>query len=252
MSAKMFSSYVFFRYADTIYKVTSKLNHSCLPNLVYVNSPSFHISWIAGRDIDTGEMLTINYSEELFLEPTLVRRRLLLDRYEFVCECRRCTDPTELGTYYDCLPCFKCTIDKKPIEDSGYLVRVTPDAEANLKCDKCGNIYIGSKVNIVVNKLETIIHASRKDPCYYEELRVCVVGLLSDRTLHLHHTLVFKASVDMMGGIMRQLKLNWKLLTPHFCKTFLPFANSVHHIFTTFVPTRQEYRGTFVCFDSKS
>jgi hypothetical protein len=233
--------YFTFRYADTLYKDTSKLNHSCFPNMVYINSPSFHISWITGRVIRKGEDLTICYDEDLLFESTLDRRLFLFSRYQFWCECRRCSDPTELSTYYDSLPCFNCLLHET--QDPGYLLQMDPSHySSDFQCDSCHHIFVGSKIELCIKKLESLIQsASTKGG--YVGLSLQLKEMLTEKSLHKHHKLVFQASLNIMAAIRVEIQRNWRMFTLEDYSGYLQFADSVHEVFTIFVPFDGEYQG---------
>ena len=54
----------------------------------------------------------------------------------FTCQCPRCSDPSELGTFSSALWCLKCAKGKK---DKGkVLPSDTKNIEAAWRCDVCG------------------------------------------------------------------------------------------------------------------
>jgi hypothetical protein len=64
------------------------------------------MSVIAQVPIKEGEPVVISYTDPL--QTTLYRRNFLLNGKYFVCKCKRCEDPTELGTYLSAIKCLKC------------------------------------------------------------------------------------------------------------------------------------------------
>lgn len=76
-----------------------------------------------------------------FLKSTLKRREHLLENKFFECCCRRCADPTELGTYTSALICPKCKI--------GLVLSTKPlDADAPWSCTnkiKCSGYTVNAK-----------------------------------------------------------------------------------------------------------
>lgn len=67
------------------------LNHSCLPNAVFVHSSDGTLVYRVVRDVKAHEEITISYT---FLGRPREERRSYLDkRYFFLCCCQRCTDP---------------------------------------------------------------------------------------------------------------------------------------------------------------
>ena len=80
--------------------------------------------------IKKGEDITHSYSDPL--DTVLQRRSLLRVGKFFICNCPRCSDPTELGTYSSALWCRKCKNNKGKMISSD-----TKDIEADWKCDRC-------------------------------------------------------------------------------------------------------------------
>ena len=60
----------------------------------------------AATKISKGCEITTTYT--LTLNGTMFRQKHLLDSKYFLCTCRRCSDPTELGTNFSTLLCQKC------------------------------------------------------------------------------------------------------------------------------------------------
>lgn len=89
-----------------IYATACLLEHSCLPNCTFNfnMSDGFKIVVNAGRDIKKGEHLTTSYTHTLW--GTYSRRDHLKITKYFKCKCERCSDKTELGTYFSALKCF--------------------------------------------------------------------------------------------------------------------------------------------------
>lgn len=96
-----------------LYPMASLISHSCVPNayqIVFNKSEDgtiIHRFYIrASVKIAKGEKIFLNYTPDFI--PTLVRRSLLRKGKYFDCCCRRCEDPTELGTNISTLKCKKC------------------------------------------------------------------------------------------------------------------------------------------------
>ncbi|XP_039275634.1 SET domain-containing protein SmydA-8-like isoform X4 [Nilaparvata lugens] len=113
-----------------LYPNLAILSHNCVPNTTHsVNSnDNYRLTARATVDIKSGCELLTTYTHTI--APTLFRReQLLLSKY-FECSCRRCADPTELGTHSSSLKCTKC--------DNGLIMSVSPlNAESEWKCTHC-------------------------------------------------------------------------------------------------------------------
>lgn len=87
-----------------IYDMGSMLEHSCVPNCSKTFTRDGRLL-IRARDtvIKAGEHLSIMYTDPLW--GTAQRLAHLADTKFFVCKCPRCSDPTELGTYFSAVKC---------------------------------------------------------------------------------------------------------------------------------------------------
>lgn len=86
-----------------IYDLASMVEHSCTPNLTKSFTSKAHLVFWAPNPIKKGEHLSICYSDALW--GTANRRNHLLQTKMFICECPRCNDVTEFGTYFSALKC---------------------------------------------------------------------------------------------------------------------------------------------------
>ncbi|XP_071549532.1 SET domain-containing protein SmydA-8-like isoform X1 [Panulirus ornatus] len=90
-----------------LYPTVRLLNNACVPNV--------HLSYGSGEvmqvrtavPIQAGETLYICYTGTML--PLWQRRAWLTTEYHFTCDCDRCGDPTEVGTYFSNPKCPECT-----------------------------------------------------------------------------------------------------------------------------------------------
>jgi len=87
--------------------------HNCIPNTYGVlriaeseNFPHFAMDLYASMDIPKGSQIHTTYVDTL--EGTYERETILWSNYFFHCDCKRCSDPTELGTYFSAIACTSC------------------------------------------------------------------------------------------------------------------------------------------------
>lgn len=90
---------------------------------------------------------------------TRARRAHLLETKYFLCRCKRCADPTELGTHLGTMRC--------PHDNGFILPKDSLDFESEWKCDSCPGILTASEVAQFSGKLEEdvdeIMSQARKD-----------------------------------------------------------------------------------------
>ena len=142
---------------QALYPVVCIMSHSCSPNLEPVSGPSTTVVFRAKRKIKQGEELTIGYTD--FADSRRNIRRKIVKEWKFLCQCQRCSDPTEFGTNFSSFQCccggfyheedeetWKCSVcDKQRSDLSERYQQVetifTTMASQNLDIDKLKNIY---------------------------------------------------------------------------------------------------------------
>ncbi|XP_068913242.1 SET domain-containing protein SmydA-8-like isoform X2 [Tenebrio molitor] len=109
-----------------LYPTAFLMSHDCVPNTNHIDEENtFRLTVRASTEIAPGEMITLSYAYTL--QSTLKRREHLLENKFFECRCKRCSDPTELGTYTGALICPKCR--------TGDVLSTNPlNSEADWKC----------------------------------------------------------------------------------------------------------------------
>ncbi|XP_071438731.1 uncharacterized protein [Hetaerina americana] len=136
-------------YFLAVYDYASMLEHSCVANCTKRFS---HLGGIEVRTttvVTKGSKLSISYTDPLW--GTIDRRKhLSLSKY-FFCTCKRCEDPTELGTFIGAIKCRAC--------QQGYCVPVRTE-------ENCKEIEkLSSYEWICFGK--PVPEASRKEGCGY-------------------------------------------------------------------------------------
>ena len=113
-----------------LYPTAFLMSHDCVPNTNHIDEENtFRLTVRASTRIAPGQMITLSYAYTL--QSTLKRREHLLENKFFECQCSRCADPTELGTYSGALICPKCR--------TGCVLSTDPlNAEADWKCTNVG------------------------------------------------------------------------------------------------------------------
>lgn len=89
-----------------IYNRASIFEHSCRPNLSKSFSDKNEVVFWSPNAIKANEHLTISYTDVLW--ETSNRRHHLKITKHFDCDCERCSDVTEYGTFLSSLRCQNC------------------------------------------------------------------------------------------------------------------------------------------------
>ncbi|XP_076045902.1 uncharacterized protein LOC143028136 [Oratosquilla oratoria] len=111
-----------------VYPRFAMLEHACVPNTKHKFDENKKVEVRAAVDIAKGEHLSTMYTHILW--GTTARRDHLKHNKYFMCQCQRCSDPTELGTYFSALRCTRCP--------EAYMVSAAPlDLLASWICTSC-------------------------------------------------------------------------------------------------------------------
>lgn len=128
-----------------VFYTACMMEHSCQPNCYFQfdYSNGFKISVLAGRSIKEGEHLQIMYSNMLW--GTQMRHEHLQITKHFKCECKRCVDRTELGTYFSGMKC----VGDVGKDCEGYQLPKDPMIlGTDWMCDTCPMIVSGEEVSL--------------------------------------------------------------------------------------------------------
>lgn len=110
-----------------LFLYASKVSHSCYPNVTYTSKTNDgKMEYKAVREIKEGDMITFPYINNLWEDPTHLRRKKLQDSRSFLCKCSRCMGPD----YLRLMKCKNCA--------EGLLVcTYSQDGSASWRCKTC-------------------------------------------------------------------------------------------------------------------
>lgn len=103
-----------------LYPMAAMISHDCISNARHTFDENMQILFIAKMAIAKGDIIATSYTQPL--KSTLLRRLHLSQSKCFECTCRRCADPTELGTFAGAITCSKCKVGK--VSSMGSLVHL--------------------------------------------------------------------------------------------------------------------------------
>ncbi|XP_055371050.1 SET domain-containing protein SmydA-8-like [Condylostylus longicornis] len=117
-----------------LYPLAGIMNHECTPNTAHLYEDGTNEMVVkATRAIPRGEEITTTYTKLLW--STKSRQLYLRLTKQFTCNCPRCKDPTERGTY---LGAFYCRTQ----QCGGLIIQEDPTAQSSIwKCEKCNTRY---------------------------------------------------------------------------------------------------------------
>lgn len=147
-----------------VYHRASFFEHDCVPTVAKSFTITGDVVFWAPRDIKKGEHLSISYTDVMWATPN---RQLHLKATKiFDCECIRCLDTTEMGTY---LSALKCTVKTEEGTCGGMVLpEKFQNVEVPWKCGSCAKEYPYSyAVNIMehANKDFEAMEKDKVDQC---------------------------------------------------------------------------------------
>ncbi|KYN08068.1 Protein msta, isoform B [Cyphomyrmex costatus] len=158
-----------------IYEHASLLEHSCIANTRHSfridDKGRPRITIYAVTSIKKGEHLSTMYTHALW--STRARREHLLTTKYFACRCKRCADPTELGTHLGTLNC--------PCKNGLILPNDPLNPNTNWSCDTCPGTITSAEIAELTHRLEEEVVEVMKQATEYT-----LSELLSRLTVLLH------------------------------------------------------------------
>ncbi|XP_050347775.1 SET domain-containing protein SmydA-8 [Nymphalis io] len=228
-----------------IYVTASMMNHNCRPNTrhIYIGN-DYNLALIATVPISKGELITATYTQSLY--GTLDRRKHIKKINKcFDCECERCRDPTEFGTYLGNIYCSVCngsSLDLTP-EKNGMLVSTNPlDESASWKCEKCGYCIQSRQMFWGNNALKQEINALNKSgPREFEEFIDKYKA-----TLHPTNHLVIQAKLALMQIYGNYKGYTLTELPEYLLKRKIDLCHDLLEVADKLEPGWTRFRGTIL------
>lgn len=130
-----------------LYPIFAIMSHECICNARYIIDPKTFKMYVRARvSIKAGTELTVQYLSALW--GTFKRRKKIKEEWYFDCTCRRCSDPTECGTYSSGVQCFDC--------NTGILLPEDPlDYSSPWACNRCSLAISSSRIQTLVEDIES-------------------------------------------------------------------------------------------------
>jgi len=185
-----------------LYGTAAMSAHDCVPNTRHTfHGPESSIAVSAVIDIKEGEPITTTYTQSFW--STLARRAHLRSVKYFDCTCRRCSDPTELGSFIGAFRCSHCAsadnfLNGPKMVSSDPLVDNAP-----WKCQECGHLVPAKLVlsgNDNLTREITRLDKSQAEP--FEEFLI-KYGVESTGILHPTNSFVVQvkhALIQLYGN----------------------------------------------------
>ena len=167
----------------------------------------------AQKEIKKGEEITTRYLGPWEGQPS---RQIKIQRnWQFICNCRRCQDPSDLATYFSAIKCTKCSLkfennenceihnggmDSESVDKCGYLLPANPQVLGSpWKCQSCDTIVTVTEIDDVLQKTEKMVDSMKSEilKCLKTDLSESVQSIESVikkliELVHPNHFLVFQ------------------------------------------------------------
>lgn len=183
---------------SALYPTAYLMEHNCVCNTIHTfdgQEEQFKITVRASVPIKKGEHITTMYTHALW--GTQARREHLKETKYFTCQCKRCCDPTELGTNLSALRCLGT--EETPC--GGVQLPIDPLKEdTEWTCNKCPAKLDNNEVSYLINQIgEEVDYIQLGNPTVIE-----LDGLLSKLLNFLHpnhyHCYAIKHSLVQLYG----------------------------------------------------
>ncbi|KAK9752787.1 SET domain [Popillia japonica] len=130
-----------------VYVQASLMTHDCTGNTLLSVDDDFVMTVHASKPIPAGEIVFFNYGN--CLKGTYERRQRLREGKYFDCVCRRCSDPSEMGTHLSSVKCKKCR--------NGLVIPTIPLSDVyktSWTCQSCVTVYKGVLIKTTLDQLK--------------------------------------------------------------------------------------------------
>merc|ERR1712223_552366 len=178
-----------------LYPIFAIGSHYCICNARYTLDPTTRIMYVRARAlIPMGMEISVQYLSALYGNSK--RRKKIRDEWYFDCVCRRCSDPTERGSFISAVKCGTCM--------DGYLLpRNSLDYNSNWTCklldpikEGCGNEMNNDNINQIVDEIEEHLESINSSGQFDKYLEF--VHLYSETLLHKNHYLLMTAARNLI------------------------------------------------------
>lgn len=176
-----------------LYPKAALLNHTCYKanTRPLFSANEYVMKIVAVDDIELGQDINTSYLGPFFT--TLQRRAILKRGKSFECNCERCCDPTELGSYASAVKCKSC--------DKGWLLSSNPlvVTGAPLQCNNCPFSIETANVVQMDNKLTQELNKINRDSLDNIDKFLTVYS----NHLHPNHSFLLQLKQWLLEGIGR-------------------------------------------------
>lgn len=211
--------------ARAMYDEAFLLSHDCVPNTTHTDHPqTYQMTIRTARTVAKGKPITLSYAYTL--QGTLKRRQHLQEGKFFWCQCERCADATELGTFASAMLCPKCSG-----QANGLILPTEPlNEKAAWKCNKCKYTVTGQSMLLLVDKVFAELDAiDGTDADGLEDFLIKYRNVF-----HMNHYLCLCAKHSLCqlygrtdGYLIHELSLELLQRKEKYCRDLLNVVNKI-------------------------
>lgn len=218
-----------------LYENACIMEHSCVPNcyLTFDSQQQYKLTMRAGRKIAKGEHLSNMYTHMLW--GTQIRQDHLRANKCFTCHCERCSDPTELNTFFSALRCLN---DINGIPCNGIVLLEQPlEIDSSWLCDTCAERIDSDQVANLLSNLEEEIDEILMSTCpSVDELEELIFKF--EKLLHSNHFHLFALKYALSQQYGHQENNSLRQLTDDRIKRKMYICNELISLIEILDPCR--------------
>ncbi len=180
-----------------VYPTFSSANHACIASAAYdVDAASLRLELRSRLALRANREITVSYLSPL--TTTRERQASAVNRWGFRCECARCADPTELGTYAGAVKCVDHAEDGSwacLLIDNGddYFICEQHGCKCRLSVDR-----VGEMLNDVKDKMAPIMTNEAKMTTLEKVMKAEEVLNYTDTRLGPNHCLILNIEYKLI------------------------------------------------------
>merc|ERR1719347_2387565 len=213
-----------------IFPNAAMMMHSCYKNTRLTFSDDFVLTILARTEIKKGQ--PINHTYARTLNTTTIRRIGLFSGKHFGCECVRCKDPSELGTYSSALLCT-CGDTITP-QDPLDLTQ-----QAVWKCQGC--TFTLPALQVVAQERDVMMELNSLTRDDIKGLEEFIAR--HKKQLHQNHTMLMEAKKHLTNGYGHYPGYGWDNLSIEKIKKKVDYCKNLIEILTILEPGLSTQKG---------
>ncbi|XP_064081211.1 SET domain-containing protein SmydA-8-like isoform X2 [Macrobrachium nipponense] len=175
-----------------LFPLAGLMNHDCRPNAQQWFTDKGNMVVRAIDPIPRGATVSISYTDPQW--STIVRQNHLQKCKQFTCICKRCLDPTEMGTFIGSLICAECgspMISSAPLDTSAKWVCTSCTCQHTMEAKQI--LSLGANLGALTQKLNPSNVSAATS-----------LAKLLERQVHPHHYSLMQMYVSIINALVHK------------------------------------------------